>query len=173
MDVFGQPIDSDTHSLTYYLRTSTAGEGATVVGVAEGKGWRFTLPAATTANFDPGTWFFQAVAAALADGAKTTLGSGRVTVEGSLGYTGTPGAFDGRSQAEKDLEAVQTAIRRLMSGGAVQEYRIGTRSLKRYDLADLLALETRLKAEVAREQKAAMIANGLGNPHNLYVRFGR
>jgi hypothetical protein len=60
-----------------------------------------------------------------------------------------------------------------MAGGAVQEYRIGTRSLKRYELADLLALESKLKADVARENKAAMIANGLGNPHNLFVRFGR
>jgi len=24
---------------------------------------------------------------------------------------------------------------------------------------------------VKREQKAALIANGLGNPHNLFVRF--
>jgi predicted GIY-YIG superfamily endonuclease len=31
--------------------------------------------------------------------------------------------------------------------------------------------ESRLKAEVKREQKAALIANGLGNPHNLFVRF--
>ena len=41
-----------------------------------------------------------------------------------------------------------------MAGGATQEYRIGNRSLKRYDLADLIALESRLKAQVARENKA-------------------
>ena len=94
-------------------------------------------------------------------------------VEPSLAYSKQPSAFDGRSQSQKDLDACQAAIRSLMSGGAVQEYRIGTRSLKRYDLAELLALESRLKAQVARESKAAMIANGLGNPHNLFVRFGR
>jgi hypothetical protein len=172
VDVFGAPIDSATHTLTYYLRTNTASEGATVVGVAEGSGWKVTLPANTTANFDAGVWYFQAVVTAVAGGDKTTLGSGQFEVLPSLSYAGTPGAFDGRSQAQKDLEACQAAIRALMSGGAVQEYRIGTRSLKRYDLAELLALESRLKAEVAREQKAAMIANGLGNPHNLFVRFG-
>jgi hypothetical protein len=172
VDVFGAPIDSVTHTLTYYLRTNTASEGATVVGVAEGSGWKVTLPADTTANFDAGVWYFQAVVTAVAGGDKTTLGSGQFEVLPSLSYAGTPGAFDGRSQAQKDLEACQAAIRALMSGGAVQEYRIGTRSLKRYDLAELLALESRLKAEVAREQKAAMIANGLGNPHNLFVRFG-
>jgi hypothetical protein len=172
VDVFGAAIDSSTHTLTYYLRTNTASEGATVVGVAEGSGWKVTLPANTTANFDAGTWYFQAVGTAVAGGAKTTLGSGQIEVLPSLSYAGTPGAFDGRSQAQKDLDAVQSAIRSLMSGGAVQEYRIGTRNLKRYDLAELLALESRLKAVVAREGKAAMIANGLGNPHNLFVRFG-
>lgn len=173
LDALRNRIDSSTHTLTYYLRTNTASEGATVVGVADGSGWRTALPAATTANFDAGTWYFQAVAAAVSDGAKTTIGSGQLEVLPSLSYTGTnPAAFDGRSQAEKDLDAVNTAIRSLMSGGAVQEYRIGTRSLKRYDLAELLVLQSRLKAEVAREQKANMIANGLGNPHSVFVRFG-
>ena len=173
VDTFGASIDSSNHSLVYYLRTNTAAEGATVTGTAEGQGWRFTITAGTSAGFDAGTWYFQAVATATVGGAKTTLGAGQLTVEPSLSYAGSPGAFDGRSQAQKDLEAVQAAIRSLMTGGAVQEYRIGTRSLKRYELADLLALETKLKADVARENKAAMIANGLGNPHNLFVRFGR
>lgn len=173
VDVFGAPITSASHTLTYFLRTNTNQEGATSVGVADGQGWRFTLSASTSANFDAGAWYFQAVATAVADGAKTTLGSGQFEVLPSLSYAGTPGAFDGRTQAQKDLDSVQAAIRSLMTGGAVQEYRIGTRSLKRYDIAELLALESRLKAEVAREQKAALIANGLGNPHSLYVRFGR
>ncbi len=172
-DVLGNAIDSSSHSLTYYLRTNASGEGATVNGVADGSGWRFTIAAATTADFAAGTWYFQAVATATSGGAKTTIGQGQFTVTASLGYSGTPGAFDGRSQAQKDLEAVQTAIRSLLSGGVVQEYRIGQRSLKRYELADLLALETKLKADVAREQKAESIANGLGNPHSLFVRFGR
>jgi hypothetical protein len=38
-------------------------------------------------------------------------------------------------------------------------------------LPDLLALETKYKAELKREQKAQLIANGLGNPFNLFVRF--
>lgn len=171
-DVFGAAIDSSTHTLTYYLRTNTASEGATAVGVAEGSGWKVTLTSGTTTNFDAGTWYFQAVATAITGGAKTTLGSGQIEVLPSLSYAGTPGAFDGRSQAKKDLDAVQAAIRSLMNGGAVQEYRIGTRNLKRYDLSELLTLESQLKAVVARENKAAMIANGLGNPHNLFVRFG-
>ena len=82
-----------------------------------------------------------------------------------------PGAFDGRTQAQKDLDAVKAAIRSIVAGGAVSEYRIGTRNLKRYDLSELLELESRLKSIVAKENKAKLIASGLGDPHNLYVRF--
>lgn len=178
VDVFGGPINGSTHNVTYYLRTSHNHQGAAVAGVAvpgspSGSGWTFTISSATSAGFVADDWYWQALAVSIADGSKTTLGAGQIEVLPSLAFVGTPGAFDGRTQTQKDLEACQAAIRSLMSGGAVQEYRIGTRSLKRYDLAELLALESRLKAQVARENKAAMIANGLGNPHNLFVRFGR
>lgn len=172
VDVFGAAVDSSTHTLTYYLRTNTAGEGVTASGAANGAGWLTTLSAAVTTGMDAGTWYFQAVATKVSDGSIIELGRGSVTVEASLVYSGTPGAFDGRSQAEQDLAAVQSAIRAIVTGGAVSEYRIGTRSLKKYDLSELMSLESQLKAEVAREKKAEMIANGLGNPHNLFVRFG-
>jgi len=66
---------------------------------------------------------------------------------------------------------VQAAIRTIISGGAVKQYSIGNRNLQKYDLPDLLALETKLKAELKREQRAQLMANGLGNPFNLFVRF--
>ena len=169
-DVFGNEIKSDEWTLKYYLRTNAAPEAHTSTGTAFGTGWEFTLSATVTAEFDAGTWYWQAIAT---KGTETlTLGYGSLTVEASLSYTGpaTP-KYDGRTQAEKDLEAVQTAIRTLIAGGAVQEYRIGNRNLKRYELQDLIQLEGRLKAEVNREQMAEKIANGLGNPRNMFVRF--
>ena len=157
-------------SLTYYLRTNTASEGHTVVGTSYGTGWEFTISATDSADFDAGDWYWQAIATKGAE--SLTLGYGNLTVEASLSYTGAGNLkFDGRTQAQKDLEAVQTAIRTLLAGGAVQEYRIGNRNLKRYDLADLIQLEGRLKAEVKREEQAELIANGLGNPRNMFVRF--
>ena len=172
VDIFGAAVDNTTYSLTYYLRANTAGEGVTIASVAYESGWKTTLAAATTSAMDAGTWYFQAVATKLSDASVLELGRGSFTVEVSLAYAGTPGAFDGRSQAQKDLEAVQAAIRAIISGGGVSEYRIGNRSLKKYDLTELLALESRLKADVVREKKAEMIANGLGNPTSLFVRFG-
>ena len=89
----------------------------------------------------------------------------------ALSYTGAPGAIDGRTQLQEDLDAVKAAIRAIVSGGAVQQYSIAGRSLSTYSLSDLMQLEAKLKAEVKREQAAELIANGLGNPHNLFVRF--
>jgi hypothetical protein len=169
VDVFGNEITSSDWTLKYYLRTNTASEGATSTGSAYGTGWEFTLAASTTADFDAGNWYWTAVATK--DSEVITLGNGSLTVEAALTYSGTPGAFDGRTQAQKDLDAVQAAIRAIVDGGVVQEYRIGTRNLKKYDLPDLIQLEGKLKAEVKREQQAELIANGLGNPRNMFVRF--
>lgn len=169
VDNLGEAISSADYVLTYFLRTNTASEGATVVGSAYGTGWEFTISAATSAGFDAGDWFWQAIATQGSD--KITLGAGQLQVLAALSYTGAPGAIDGRSQIQKDLEAVQAAIRALIAGGAVQQYSIGNRQLSRYQLSQLIELESKLKAELKREQKAELMANGLGNPHNLFVRF--
>ena len=168
-DNLGNVIDSTSYTLTYWLRTNTASEGASVVGTAHGTGWEFTIAANVSSGFDAGKWYWQAIASK--SGSVITLGAGQLTVDAVLSYAGTPGAFDGRTQAQIDLDAVQTAIRAIVSGGVAKEYTIGNRSLKKYDMADLLQLEAKLKAEVKREQMADLIANGLGNPHNLFVRF--
>jgi hypothetical protein len=168
VDNLGNSIDSGSWSLSYFLRTNTASEGATVTGTAYGTGWEFTIPASTSTAFDAGQWYWQAIATAGSE--KVTLGAGQLTVDAALSYAGTPGAFDGRTQAQIDLDAVQAAIRAIVSGGAKQ-YSIGSRSFTKLDLGELMERESRLKAEVKREQMADLIANGLGNPHNLFVRF--
>lgn len=168
-DAFGNAVDSGSWALTYYLRTNTASEGATVVGSAYGNGWELTISAATSSGFDAGQWYWQAVATKASE--KITIGSGGFEVLPGLGYAGSPSAFDGRSQARKDLDAVDAAIRAIISGGGVAEYSIGQRSLKKYSLSELQVLRSRLIAEVKREEAASMIAQGLGNPHNLFVRF--
>jgi hypothetical protein len=121
----------------------------------------------------PGAYFWQAVAVEVDSAEQTTAGAGQLKIDPSLAFTGTPGEFDGRSQARKDLDACQAAIRALVSGGAVAEYTIGNRRLKKMELSDLMALESKLKADVVREEQATMIANGMGDPRKLYVRFTR
>jgi len=170
-DVFGNSISSPDWSVIYYLRTNTSSEGATVNSSAFNDGFEFSIPAATTANFDAGDWFYQAVANKSGQ-EKQTIFTGSFQVLASLEYSGTPAAFDGRSQVEKDLDVIQQAIRNIISGGVVQEYKIGTRTAKKYELSELIMLESRYKAELIREKQAELIANGLGNPRATFVRFG-
>jgi hypothetical protein len=172
VDVFGDAVTSSTHSLVYYFRLNTNSQGLTATAVAYNSGWKTTLTAAATGAADPSpNWFFQAVLTKTGDSTVQEYSRGQIEIRPSLAYSGTPGAFDGRTQAQQDLDAVKAAIRSIVSGGAVSEYKIGSRNLKRYDLSELLELESRLKSIVAKENKAKLIASGLGDPHNLYVRF--
>lgn len=176
VSTLGTPINYTTHELTYYLRTDANHEGAVVAGTTlsggeDSGGWSFTIAAATTIGFPAQDWYWQALATDRSDSSKTTIAAGQLLVLPSLAYAGDPARFDGRTQLEQDLDAVQAAIRTLISGGAVKQYSIAGRSLTKYELKDLLALESQLKAQVKREQAAQLQANGLGNPHNLFVRF--
>ncbi len=169
-DTLGNAITSASWALALYLRTNTASEGATVNGTARADGgWDVAISAATSGGFDAGTWYWQRVVTSGAN--KFTTGSGSLSVLASLAYAGTPAALDGRSQAEKDLEAVQAAIRAIIAKGAKQ-YTIGSRSFTAADLGQLMERESQLKAIVARERAAEKIAAGLGDPRNLFVRFG-
>ena len=71
---------------------------------------------------------------------------------------------------EKDLQTVQAAIRTLTQDKAA-EYSIGNRRFKRQDLATLIARESQLKSIVFSERRASMIAQGLGDPKTMFVRF--
>ena len=168
-DVFGNSISSPDWSVVYYLRTKQ-GVGATISSSAYNDGFKFEIPSNVTATFKAGNWYYQAVANK-SGAQKQTIYSGSFEVLKSLEYTGTARSYDGRTQVEKDLETIQTAIRNIISGGAIQEYKIGTRTAKKYELSELIMLEARYKAELVREKQAEMIDNGLGNPRATFVRF--
>lgn len=171
LDLNGDAATSASWTLTTFLRFNAANEGATVVGTARADGgWDNAISATTTGGFDAGTWRWES---RISSGATViTIGAGTFDALRSLSYEGSPGSFDGRSQAEQDLEAVQAAIRAIISRGA-RSYTIGTRSYTSQDLSQLMAREAQLKAIVNRERAAEKIAAGLGDPRNLYVRFGQ
>ena len=171
-DVFGDPINSPDWTVIYYLRTNKSKFGATVSSSAYGDGFQFSIPATTTADFVDGNWFFQAVATKTGTTKTKTIATGTFEVLPSLAFSGTnPKAFDGRSEAEKTLDLIKTAIDNIIKGVAIQEYRIGTRTAKKYDLAELQVLKGEYAGIVALEKQADIMANGLGNPRAMYVRF--
>ena len=168
-DSLGTLITSDGWSLDYYFGGPTV---LAVNGVADGDGWEMTLAsdqtAAMTASADnAANYYWQATATK--GQVRITIGTGTLQILKNLATAG-PG-FDGRTKSEKDLAAVRAVIDARINGGVVSEYQIGTRRLKNEPIADLLALESRLKLLVSKERQAQSIANGLGDPRTTYVRF--
>jgi hypothetical protein len=171
VDLDGNAATSASWTLISYLRTNTNHKGATVTGTARADGgWNMAITATTSSGFDAGTWYWET---RITSGATVlTIGSGTTQVLPGLNYTGQPAAFNGQSQAEQDLVAVQAAIRAIVSKGA-KSYTIGSRRFDAADLGQLMQRESQLKAIVARERAAEKMAAGLGDPRSLYVRFGR
>ena len=169
-DGLGGNVGSADYTLSYALR----GPGASLdlAGAAQGTGWLFTLTTAASAALNTGTgpltWYWQATASKT--GVRLTAGDGTLVVKPNLVALNTV-AFDGSSQAEKDLAAVRAEITGRIKGGATYEYTIGTRSLKKEPMAQLLIIEQRCLRIVSRERRGQMIKNGLGNPGRVGVRF--
>jgi len=162
-----------TTAITAYLRTR-ASSGAAITATANGDGsFTFVISANVTTGLQPGEYLAQFLATVA--GQPQTYREVRFQVLPTLAFTGIPGSVDLRSQAEKDLAAVEEAIRALVSGA--QEYRIGTgtangaRMVRKADLETLIEWRDRLKAEVIREQRREGMRNGKGDPNKLYVRF--
>jgi hypothetical protein len=170
-DAFGNPITpADGWSLSTYFRSQATGAGGITVSAAvNGQAWESTISAATSLGMTVGAWYWQTRAVKGSDA--HTIGTGTSKVLAALSYSGTAASYDGRTQSQIDLEAVQAAIRAVISGGAVKRYMIGSRQLEKFSLAELVDLESRLKARVARELAAERVANGLGNPGSTFVRF--
>jgi hypothetical protein len=151
-----------------WFRTNTSGQGVVATGTLGEEGWAITLPGTATTSMTAGLWAYQAIATT--PEGQQTYGSGRVEVVGSFAFTGTPSAIDSQTQSEKDLAAVEEAIRTLQSGA--QSYTIGTasggRTFTRPQLATLIAWRDRLLQTVAAERKAA----GQGRrDRRILVRF--
>lgn len=173
-DALGASVDSSVYTLTYSLRGPVAGAAADLVGTASGTGWSFVLASAQSAALNTGStaakWYWGAYASK-AGGVRLTAGTGTLNVRPNLaGISGV--SYDGRSANEQTLAAINAEIDARINGGATLEYSIGTRSLKKEPMSALLELQSRYQLRVSRERRAQQIANGLGNPQRLGVRFG-
>ena len=165
---FDESATSPDWTLTYYLRTNTASEGATVVGSAYSSGWRFTIASSVTTNFDKGDWIWAAVASKGSESYQ--LATGEFKVKQSLVYTGTPAALDNRTQNEIDRDNIKAALRKFSDGA--QEYSVGGRTYKRVDIEKLHIELNRINQEIFRENDAEKIKQGLGSGKRVFVRFG-
>jgi len=157
---------ADGWALTYYFRNAS-GTGFDAAGTADGGSWEVSqvVPVTVAAGrIDWEAWVKKGSEERRAD-------KGTATVTASLKAVAADGAFDGRTQAERDLDAVRQALVPATSA-AVQEYEIAgvgsSRRLRYFSKEELLALETRLAQRVNKERRAARHKQGASYFKNIY-----
>jgi hypothetical protein len=135
--------------------------------VSASAAWLVSLTTTNTGTLTAG--FARYALIATKDSDKITIDEGRIEILPDL--DAATSSFEHRSQNRQDLEAVQSAIRTLISGGAVSEYSVGGRSLKRFDLSELRDLERTLLIRVKNEDRKQALKDGRPDPRNKFVRF--
>jgi len=124
----------------------------------------FTLNTTDTANWTPGRYMFSVYANERSSNQRATAKTGVMNVIPNLAATQTP------STAQTMLDNVNTAITQLTSGG-FQSVSVNNVSYTRYDVTTLIAMRTRLQAEVIREQEAQEVLRGINHTGIIGTRF--
>ena len=152
----------------WQLKLSFRGAGSSLDVTANSNG-EFILAAVDTNKLNVGNVFFQLIAIKVSTSEKMVLDSGSVEVKPNLMAADVN--IDLRSDDQKLLDEVKALILNLVKNGGVVEYKIGSRSARKYDLPELRALQTQLETRVRRQQRAEKTKAGLPNPRNSFVRF--
>lgn len=157
-------LPTDGWTLTYTLINSSAkisfsgsdnGDGTHLINVAP----------ATTATWTAGEYDYQAK---VADGTDTYLvGTGEIKVVADFAANTT---LDARHHVEKALASIEAVIED-RAGESDLSYSIGSRSLSKMTLAELLEFRDKYKMELRRIEQAERVANGLNPRRQILTRF--
>lgn len=137
-----------------------------IASIASGSEHLVEISAAISAFWTPGDYDWQAYVEKAAE--RFTIAMGRITIKPDLAAQLT--GIDTRSYSRQVLEAVQAALYGRASNAQL-ELEIAGRRIKYIPIEELLAFHDRFKAEVAKEESAAKIANGGGTMGRMTVRF--
>jgi hypothetical protein len=142
-----------------------------ITAATSGTDYLISITAATSAVYAAGTYDYLAwVEKGTGPTAeRVTVATGRITVSPNLAALTT---YDGRSDARKIYEALLTAYKSAVTDRAfVAEYEIAGRRMKFNGKADWLTELNYWKAQIAAEDRAAAIADGMGTSARVLVRF--
>lgn len=148
-----------TDTLSCFVRGASGGLDLT--GTPNVDAWDFTITETQAASLAPGKYKTQFVVFAFGTGRKTLETTDLLVCSSFESLT----TFDGRSDDEKELEVITTAIARL-AGGAVSEYRVGDRMMRYQDLEQLTRRQRELKNRVAKQKNKSSIGG-----KNVGIRF--
>ncbi len=155
---------SDGYTLSYALVNSA---GQIVFDAdADGDDYLIELDAATTADYTAGIYKYQ-VYVTLSDD-KYLVEEG--TIEVLPDFAAASDGLDTRSHVKTVLDAIEATIAGRAAKGQ-KKMQVNGVNLERYDLAELLLLRTRYKAEYANELKLEKIENGENVGGVTLIRF--
>ena len=157
-------LASDGWTLTYELK-STSSNLSTITASADGDDYTVTIAAATSADYTPADYHYQAFVTK--SGERYTVDSGRVTILKDFQDSGN---YDDRSHPEVVLDAIEAVLESRATKDQ-ENYSIAGRSLARTPIEDLLTLRDRYKSEVIQAQRADQIARGLSSSAKIRTRF--
>ncbi len=112
----------------------------------------------------PGRYFFAIYTTERASGQRATAKTGVLNVLPDLSQT------QAATTAQTMLDNVNAAITSLTSGG-FQSVSVNNVSYTRYQVTELIALRTRLQAEVIREREAQEVMRGINHDGLIVTRF--
>ena len=145
---------------------AVGGAAISIVGTASGDDHLIQVAAATTAGWAAGIYGWSSWVEKL--GEVYTLESGQLTIapDPRTVAAGT----DTRTAAQAALDAI-TATLQGKATTADWLYRINDREVRSYTIQELLALETKLRADVAAERRAAGLVDRTNSARRVAVRM--
>lgn len=132
------PVSYPVKAGTIGGRLILRGGGAlTAAGIIQGNRLSFQLTAENTAGLEPGIYFYEVRRNTATS--EETIERMRITVIGDLEKQ--TGNYDGTSENQKNLAAINATIAARAKGGVPVRYRIGNRELYSESLTELMALQ--------------------------------
>ncbi|MDX2074695.1 MAG: hypothetical protein SFX19_10105 [Alphaproteobacteria bacterium] len=150
-------------SLSYTLINSAL--KITINTSADGADHAVSESATTSAGWTAGTYNWQARVTKGSE--KYVVDEGTIIIKPNFAALTT---FDSRTHVKKVLDAIEACIEGTASKDQ-EEYTIGTRSLKRRSLSELLTLREKYRGYWTQEQNAEKLKNGLGRKNKILVRL--
>lgn len=150
--------------LSYSLVNAAVKIDLPSVGItADGADFAILIPAATTNGYAPGR--YTQVAKVTKSPLIYTVGNGSIDVLPNLSA-----AADTRTHARKVLEAIEAVLEKRATLDQ-ESYTIGTRTLARTPIPELIRLRDRYRQEAYAEKVAEALGKGLSPSGRIQVRF--
>ena len=159
---------NDSYTATYISRSAHGGgdHEFQVTGTASGTDFLFTIPSATSANFDAGHHHWHLEIVRDSDSSRIVIDQGHWDVTTDIDVNNT----EPRSHAEIMVDKIQSLLEN-RAGADVANYSINGRSLVKLSIDDLLRWRDYYRGEVTREKNKERRKRGKASAEQVKVRF--